>query len=449
MADVETAGEVSQLKRRAARGSLYEIASYAASNVIRLGSNLVLSRLLFPEAFGLMALVQILNTGLLALSEVGIEPAVVQSPRGDDKRFLDTAWTLQVIRCTGLFVIAVALAYPMAAIYDQAQLGPLVMAGAFSLLMAGFQSTSLYTLRRRLSLGRLAAIDVGSHLLGVLVMLALAYYDRSPWPLVVGALVSTGSKVAASHWVDAGYRNRFHLDHEARRAITTFGKWIFGASVFVFLSRQGDRLLLGRMLGMAELGVYSIAVFLCEAVTNAVAKVTMGVMYPMLSKVQEGGKEAIRKLYYEVRLPLDAMSMLGAGTLIMLGPQIVNLLYDPRYATAGWMLQALGVRVAMASLLGPCEWCLFALGQTRWGLIQNFGRTVWMVIALPIGWKLDGLRGLVMASALSEVPVLLILWPAFYREGMLRFAKEARALALLALGLGLGWLVSQLWVALA
>ncbi|HVH04697.1 MAG TPA: oligosaccharide flippase family protein [Myxococcota bacterium] len=142
------------------RGSMMELLGFGGSQVLRLAGNLVLSRLLFPEAFGLSAIVSVFLTGLQLLSDVGLEPSVVQNERGAERRFLDTVWTFQIARGIALAVMAVALAVPAAALYREPQLAPLMAVAALSPLLAGFNSTSIYVLRRDLRLGPLVALEV-------------------------------------------------------------------------------------------------------------------------------------------------------------------------------------------------------------------------------------------------------------------------------------------------
>lgn len=83
-----------RLMARALRSTSWIVLGYGGSQAIRLASNLILTRLLFPEAFGLMALIQVVIVGLTLFSDVGIAPSIAQSKRGDDRDFLDTAWTI-------------------------------------------------------------------------------------------------------------------------------------------------------------------------------------------------------------------------------------------------------------------------------------------------------------------------------------------------------------------
>jgi hypothetical protein len=114
---------------------------------------------LFPEAFGLMALVNMLMLGLAAISDVGLQPAIIRHARGDEQRFLDTAWTIQVIRGVILWGIGSALAIPMARFYNEPELVTIVPIATLSALLAGFTSTKIVTLTRHMRPGRVVTIE--------------------------------------------------------------------------------------------------------------------------------------------------------------------------------------------------------------------------------------------------------------------------------------------------
>lgn len=129
------------LEARAARSLSLTVASFGTSQLIRLASNLILTRLLFPEAFGLMALVMVVLIGLGQFSDMGISPAIMQSRRGDDPDFLNTAWTIQIIRGVCLWLMTAALAWPMAQLYGEPALVGLLPVAGLSLLIDGFKTT--------------------------------------------------------------------------------------------------------------------------------------------------------------------------------------------------------------------------------------------------------------------------------------------------------------------
>jgi O-antigen/teichoic acid export membrane protein len=167
-----------------------------------------------------------------------------------------------------------------------------------------------------------------------------------------------------------------------------------------------------------------------------------GVLFPALSSVARRDPDRLLDAYYHARLRLDAAALPALGALTTAGPLVVRVLYDTRYHDAGWILQFLAARVALYSVLTSCETCLFVLGHTRYGFYRSAARAAWVAAAVPVGWYLAGLRGLVWATALSEVPVLLVLWPAMRRLGLLRLRREALALGFFALGALAGWLLA-------
>lgn len=431
------------LRTTAVRGSFFELAGFGGSQALRLASNIVLSRLLFPEAFGLATLMTLFLQGLAMLTDVGIQQSVIQNERGDDPRFLNTAWTMQVVRGAILCGVAGLLAYPMSRFYGEPVLFPLYLMGGVQLFVSSLHSTSVFTLRRRVALGWVVGMDLGSHVVNIVVMIAWAMVSPTVWALAVGGMVSTICHVAATHLVPVGYRNRLHWDPTARREITNFGRWIFGSSALSFLARQGDRLLLGRFMGAASLGIYTIAVMISEAAGTVTERITGGVLYPLFSRVGRQGIPALRDLYYKARLRLDLLTLPALGVLTMVGDFVVRLIWDPRYEEAGWMLRVLCVRVALACLIGPCETCLSAMGKPRYGFVRNVAKTAAILVGIPLGFHFGGIEGLVWATAICELASFVVLWPPFWAAGMLRIRRELLAVALYAAGILVGALVRR------
>lgn len=429
------------LRAAMVRGSAFEIMGFGLSQLIRFGSNLLLSRLLLPEAFGLAALVNILNQGLIMLSDVGLPTIIVQSERGDDLRFLNTAFTWQFVRGVVLFVIASACAIPMALFYEEPQLEQLVPFGSVTVLLLGLRSTAYYTLRRKLNLGPLMLIEIAAQVAAVIAMVLWTMWDRSVWALVMGSVMNSIVAVGGSHLLRVGYRNKFAWDKDSAKSMMSFGKWVAGSSMLTFASQQGDRLLLGRFLGAAQLGVYSIAVFLSGALGEAIGRITHGVFFPAYSRVKVEGKASLREVFYRTRLWVDAIVIPALAGLSVLGPEVVHILYGKPYYAAGWMLRVLAVRVAMSALVAPYQFCLFAIGESGWGFFLNLARTLAMIVGIPIGYSLYGVKGLVWSVTLSEVPALIVVYIGFARHGLASPTHEARVPLFYAAGLALAYLV--------
>jgi O-antigen/teichoic acid export membrane protein len=431
----------SSLRRLVIRGSAIELFGYGMNQLLRLLTNLVLSRLLFPEAYGLTAIVTVFLFALGMLSDVGLKDSVITSARGDDPRFLNTAWTIQILRGMGLWLVASLIAKPVAVAYAEPQLCPLIVTGSFELVIAGFASTSLFTLVRHVRRGPLVLLELTSKLLSMVVMFVWAWIHPSVWALVVGGLTAAVVEVIGSHMLPVGYRNRLLWEREAAREIRGFGKWIFGSSAFTFLAGEGDRLLLGHYLTMGMLGVYSIGVLLSSAVGVAVTRLAGSVFYGVFSQVARERREDVGREYYRARLRLDLLAMPLLGATMVFGPLLVGLLYDSRYHDAGWIVRILCLRVALQCALAPCSVLMIAVGQSRQLFIGNVSRFFAVWIGIPIGWHLGGLPGVVWATTFAELPMLVVFWRAMQQQGLFRPSRELFAPAAFAGGALASWAV--------
>src|SRR5713226_8194579 len=150
----------------AIRGSAWTMVGYGASQALRLASTLLLARMLVPQAFGLVALVNVVLSGLEMLSDLGIGMDVVQHPRGDDRIFINTAFIIQAGRGIILWSVALALAYPFARFYHQPAVLPLLMVASLSVLFRGLTSGSIWGLTRHIQLGEYNLLTIGSDFLG-------------------------------------------------------------------------------------------------------------------------------------------------------------------------------------------------------------------------------------------------------------------------------------------
>lgn len=431
-------------KNTATRGAYIEIIGFGGSYVLRFVSTLVLTRLLFPEIFGLASIVSIFVFGLTMLSDAGIAQGIIQSKRGDDVRYLNTAWTVGILRGSVIWLVACVLAWPFALLYNEPQLVSLIIVGSFGALIGGFTSTSMITLRRHLSLGRLAIIELSTQSLALAVTVIWAYLAPSVWAIIGGGLSAAIFKVVVSHSISVGYRNKFDWNLPDVKAIFHFGKWILGSSALSFVGSQADRLILGHLAGMATLGVYYIATTLSDAAGALAGRITTGVLYPVLSRVARENPTQISQSYYRARLRTDVIGLLPLGVVFTVAQLVTDILYDERYQQAGWMLQILCLRVALSITVETMKDCLMAVGHVRAALYQSAARAIGMLIGVPMGWHFFGLEGIVWAAVLAELVVLPIMVITFQRHGLLRPHREFYAISIFTLGVGLGYVVEFL-----
>lgn len=312
------------LKQRALRAGGWSFVGYGLSQAIRLGSNLVMTRLLVPEMFGVLAIATMVTGIIWMLSDIGLNQNIVQSQRGDEPAFLDTAWVVQIFRGGVLWLAALLLSvalhfanlrgmFPTQSVYASPVLPLVIAVSSFSVIIISFQSTKMATAHRNFDQRRLIQIELIGQFAAVTVMIVIGVMSRSIWALVAGGLVASLTTMVLSHTWLSGHRNRFRWEKNALRELIDFGKWIFVSSAAYVLAANGDRLLLGGLVDAHVLGLYAIAMLIIGAIEGGMSKLFSAVSLPAFSEIARSDPSRLREVYYKLRVPSDLLLLFLAG----------------------------------------------------------------------------------------------------------------------------------------
>lgn len=439
------------LKQRILRAGGWTLAGYGASQAIRLGSSLIMTRLLVPEMFGVMAIATMVMVILNMMSDLGLHQNIVQSSRGEEPVFLDTAWVLQIMRGVVLWVAALLLSaglyvgnlfalFPQASVYAAPELPLVIAVSAFSAVIAGLQTTGTALAHRRFDQKRLVLMDLMGQSAALVFMIVAGLATRSIWALVGGGLVGTATIVALSHFWLGGHRSRFQWDRSALRELIHFGKWTFVSSIFTVLAANGDRLLLGAYVEADVLGLYSIAALLLIAIQGALARVFTAVSLPALSEVARTNSSRLREIYYRLRIPGDLLLLFSGGLLFAAGQLLIDALYDPRYAAAGGMLEVLAL--SMISARYDVSYHIYlAVGKPRYLAIINVVRCLAVFAVVPplyMAWGTPAAIWGIALNGLAQVPFIMVFNA---RLGLHDTRRELVVLLALPAGMACGYVV--------
>lgn len=394
---------------KAIKAATVVVFGYGFSQFLRLLGNLILSRLLVPEYFGLMALSNILIQGLAFFSDVGLEPGIIRSKRAHEGDFLSTAWTIQVIRGCVIFLLSIVIAIPSSIIYNEPILAYIVPAIGLSSIFQGLQSTYLYTLSKELKQGILTYVEIIIQTISLVVIILLAYLYRNIWSLVIGSLVFAILKAIWSHHLTTGPKNHFLLEQTATTELLSFGKWIFFSSAMMFLASQADRLLLGKIFPLALLGIYNIALMFAELPKQVLIAISQRVLFPLITNFSHLSRLELRtQLRKQRRIMLYPLGLLVA-VFACFGDYLILLLYDQRYQQASWILPLLAAGIWPLVLHSTIDRSLYALGKPNYSAFGNLAKFLYMLVALPMLHRIAGNFGAVIAVVMNDIPVYIII----------------------------------------
>ncbi len=442
MAESSPDSGLDAVKSRATASAVWTALGFGGRQAIRLGANLILTRLLFEELFGLMALISVVILGVQLFADIGVNAVMIQGKR-EDPDFANTMWTIDIVRSIILWFITLGVAQPVARFYEEPSLGLLIPVAAIGGLIRSFGSTNFYIARRHLLMKQIITLEVVAQIVGTVVMVIWAWITPTVWALVGGGLV-TALVTSVWTWVGLpGPGNRLHFEREAALELYRFGRWILLSTLLMFLVTNGDRLIFGKLVTMSVLGVYNIALNLALLPSAAMKQLSMSVIFPLYSRLQHGSE--LDAAYRSVRLPMLVIGGWVTSGMIAGGPAIVDVLYDPRYVEAGWMLQFLvaGAWFGVA-MEGSNGVALLALGHSRWMALASAVKLVGMLVFIPLGWHFGGFVGALFGFAAADVTRYLTSLLGVRHFGLKSLDQDVQ-LTLMVVGSSfLGWMAVKL-----
>jgi O-antigen/teichoic acid export membrane protein len=429
---------------RAAGGAAWTVGGFAATQLLRFAFNVALARLVAPDVFGVMALVNLLVQGLQMFSDLGIRQCVIRHPRGDDPTFLNTAWTAQVGRGAALWVGSLILAWPMAALYGEPALLWLIPLTGFGAFVTGFSSTALMTYGRAVIRSPLVVREVGVYAVTFAAVVAAVWAIHRRWPgpdgrtlelaaIALGSVLTAAGGVALSFTLRAVAPPRLMWEPVAGRALLRFGGWVFVSSTLTFLAAQADRLVVGKM-SLEVLGVYHIAAVIVALPVGVLAAVGGHLVFPLLSRAaRDGGLPPAFRAAHRGLAIAAGLLITGAACV---GPAFVAAVYDDRYAGAADLIRLLAVGAWFTALLTAGEMTLLALDDTRALAVAQGVRLACLPAFMLVGYEAAGLPGFVLGVAAGEAVRYAVVTAYLSRVGPSAFPQDAAltAAALVVVG---------------
>lgn len=395
--------ESSRLQVVATRATFWSGLERTGNRIATLGIFIVLGRLLAPEDFGLVALAGIFTSFMQIFVDQGFSKAVIQR-RTLSPRQLDTAFWTAVTTGVGLMIAGILSAPLVASLLGEPDLTPILRWLSTGFLLSSLNTTQSALLQRDFAFHSLAVRRLSATLVGGIVGVALAATGAGVWSLVAQTLARSlvGTVVL---WVASGWRPGFAVSREDFAELFGFGVNVVGLEFLNFLTRQGDNLLVGAVLGPVALGYYTVAYRVLLVMTEVFMGTINAVATPTFSRLQ-GDSAAMRRAFYAAIRLSQAVALPAFVGVAVLAPEIITVVFGARWAPSAPVLQALALVGAIQSSTYFDRGVLFAAGRPglefRLTLIATIGNLIAFAIAVRWG---------ILAVAVALAVRTLAFWP--------------------------------------
>lgn len=394
------------LRQRAVKGVVWSIIQKWGREGISFLILLVLTRLLAPETFGLVALATVFTNFIQIFLDQGFSAAIVQ--RADlEREHLDTAFWVGIL--TGILVAAVGIAASglVAALFEEPKLAPVLRWLSITFIFGSLSSTQMAILQRRLAFKSLAARSMVAKAVGGVVGVSLAFAGFGVWSLVAQKLVAGLAGVIVL-WRTSDWRPGLNVSKQHFKEMFVFGISIIGNKFMVYLNRRSNDFLIGYFLGTTMLGYYTIGNRLLLVLIRVVTGITNAVAFPTFARLQQNPKRMLRA-FYRVTQYTSLLALPAFIGLAVLSPEVIPALFGDNWGPSIPVMQVLALYGIIQSVLAFNSSVIRASGKPSW----EFGILLLTSVCNVIGF-LVVVRWGIVAVAASFVVVGYLLAPVSY-----------------------------------
>lgn len=390
------------------RAGIWVGISNSLTSVLSFVRSIVLARLLTPEIFGIWAICMMVIRGIDFFTETGFGAALIQRQKSFEEA-KDTAFTLMVIRGVVLTLLAYFLAPVISEFYEKEILELVIAFLAIAFFVSGFRNINIVYYEKELNFRLLTYLDQAQILFDFILVVSLAYYFRSVWALTIGYVVSACLSILFSYLIIPG-KPRFSFNKKIALELFTYGKYITGLTIIIFLTTEIDNAVIGKVLGTEALGFYVLAYTLANIPATHFSKILSRILFPAYSKMQGDSNALSMALKRAIKfvalftIPVTAM-------LFALSNELIIVIYGERWLAASNVLAILSIFGFFRGISSINGYMYNAIGKPNISFYLNTAKLVIICILIIPITKQFGIEG---AALTVTVPLVLQFFVSLY-----------------------------------
>lgn len=393
------------LKGRIARGGFWLGIGSSAEQFLRLARNIILVRVLIPEAFGTMAIVLAVNMFFEAFTEVGVKEAIVRDPRGESDVYLNGAWFFANIRAMTLTLIAYFIAPYISGFYNDPHLTSMLRVSFLYIILRGLLSPKTYVAVKQMKFSKWILVEQLGGVIGILTTIVLSFILKNAWALVIGYVVEGFARFILSYIV-CPFLPRFNFNREDIHSLLNFARGMIGLPFLTFIFLRIDVFVIGKLCTSEQLGLYSMVLALANVPSLLFSKLITPMLTPVFSEMQSDLHRVnnsllkINKIFGFIGVPLIVFTIFYSNDLL-------TIMYTQKYAEAAIPFSILFTIKMITNFGMPIVSIYISLGRPELHRLFALLRAVIVMIIIYPMVKFFGMTG-ASASLLFSLAVAYI-----------------------------------------
>lgn len=374
----------------------------------------ILARLLTPAQFGVFGIATLAVALLEVLTETGINIFLIQD-EGDLGKYVDTAWLVSILRGLLITIILLLISHPVSRFFNAPDSYQVLLLISLVPFVRGFVNPSEIKFQKNLEFHKEFWFRFAILFIDTLVAVGLSFLTHSVFALVWGMFAGVILELVLS-WAIIKPRPRIAFDSTKVKHVIDRGKWVTMAGIFNYLFQNGDNMTVGKLLGEAPLGIYSVAYKISSLPISEISDVFVKVTFPVYVKIA-GDLSRLKQAFIKTMLSSSILVILGGALIYCLAGPIVAILLGPQWSLAVPVVRILSVFGIVKGILGPSLSLFLAVGKQEYATYTTLIGIIALAIPIiPLTQKF-GLTGTgisVIISSVATAPLIAYyVWKIF------------------------------------
>ena len=417
-----------EIGSRIRSGIAWKAGSQITLQASRIVVALLLARLLAPHEWGLAAMVLVFSGFVIVFTDNALKTALIQRR---DLREEDRSTVFWLSAGVGLLLAltGIAISGPLAAFYGEPEVQPLFIALSIGFFVTSLGTTQSALLARDMDFRRLELRAIAATLVGAVAGISIALADFGAWA-IVGQQLAEAATSTALLWFVTPWRPSLSFSLESLRRLGGFAGYVFGENVLYQAARNLVSVVIGRSLGAAALGTYTLATNVILMPFSRIAGPLQQVFFPAFSLMRDD-RERMADIWIRATRLVALISMPALVGLAIVAPEFVQVVLGPRWSEATIVIQILaGVGLLQALHTLNTE-VLLALGRAKWLFWFTMGSFVGSLGAVILGlqWGIVGVAVCYAAATVAIEPVRAIITTRALGVPLWRFVRSLGGVA--------------------
>jgi lipopolysaccharide exporter len=410
--------------------------------IVRLLSSVILTRILEPTAFAIVAIITAVQMAAALLSDMGFFQYVVRRKDYDEPDFLNEIWTLRLVRSLLLAAVLLALAEPISIYVKIPELELALVVASLSPILDGLASMAFATATRKGQIVRLSLLDASAAVAGVLASVILCLWLQSFWGIIFGGFVGSIIKLILSYSLFEDSRRRWKWSKDRARDVWLFGRYILPSSAMTLLLGQLDKFVLAPLLGVYQFGLYALGANLASAPNAIVGQFVDRLLFPAFSEMHSRASDGVAQIYYSYSRNPRWILLFSFSAFSALSAAIVDILYDDRYAFVASYLSILSLCSIISLMANTANAALVSLGEVKVTMKISAMRLITLIASGYALFVFLGPLHIVPALVISLVVTQIYIYFKLHKAGIFRLIGELKYISVALAGYGVGWIVN-------